>query len=76
MKTAKRRDPDSGFLFPELVFSFIHKMNYPGAEPTRYQMEFFISDPEGRGIKPQPSRPPKRTRRRIKKIIMKYFRLI
>ena len=21
-------------------------MNYPGAEPTRYQMEFFISDPE------------------------------
>lgn len=27
-------------------------MNYPGAEPTRYQMEIFVSDPEGRGIKP------------------------
>jgi hypothetical protein len=34
-------------------------MNYPGAEPTRYQMESFVSDPEGRRIKPQPSRPPK-----------------
>jgi hypothetical protein len=31
-------------------------MNYPGAEPTGYQMESFVSDIESRGIKPQPSR--------------------
>ncbi len=35
-------------------------MNYPEAEPSRYQMEFLFSSPEGRGIKPLPSRPPKR----------------
>jgi len=33
-----------------------------------YQMELFASDPEGRGSKSQPSRPPKRTRRWIKAV--------
>ena len=26
------------------------EMNYLEAEPSRYQVEFFVSDPEGRGI--------------------------
>jgi len=35
-------------------------MNYPEVEPSRYQMKFLFSNPEGLGIKPLPSRPMKR----------------
>ncbi len=43
-------------------------MNYPEEKLSGYLMVFLASDPEGRGIKPLPTRPPKRTRRRIKKL--------
>jgi len=45
-----------------------HPMNNPEAELSEYQMEkIVISDPKDLGIQPQSFRPPKQTRRRIKK---------